>query len=256
MKKIIVTALCLTLIPTSAFAGYEEERFIEIFAKAYGQALSDYLIERYRRRYGDYGSGVTWSGYRTYNVPGLFPEMSERRVSASELNGLSKSALWVMRNEVYARHGRPFSNSTVRRYFNAQPWYSVDPSYRVPADDVSRLSSTEKLNVALVAKYEKTAPKNFSYAKSSNASQSSYWYKNIRLNESHLRGKSAWDLLVMRNQIVARHGRSFSYKPLQNYFNAQSWYRVNRSYSDGMLTAIEKYNMETILKYEKKMGYM
>ena len=42
MKKIIVTALCLTLIPTSAFAGYEEERFIEIFAKAYGQALSDY----------------------------------------------------------------------------------------------------------------------------------------------------------------------------------------------------------------------
>jgi hypothetical protein len=100
-------------------------------------------------------------------------------------------------------------------------------------------------------------PNNVSYSSSTASNQAStYWYKNVSLNESHLEGKSAWELLVMRNEIVARHGRSFTYKPLQSHFNSQTWYQINPGYSTNMLTPIERNNMETILQYEKKMDYM
>jgi hypothetical protein len=252
---LLVSSLCL---PVQAI---DEDRFIEIFAQAYGEAMgkatSEYLIQRYEQRYGVYGAGQTWSGYRTYAIPGLFPEVSERYLSASELQGLSKTALWVMRNEVYARHGRPFSDPTVRRYFNSQPWYRVDPRYLVPSDDVARLTALEKANTALIAQQEKRAGSGPSRVSSEpQANSMSYWYRNTVLTEAHLAGKTAWELLVMRNQIYARYGRRFTYKPLQDFFQQQSWYQINPRYSDNLLSPIEKRNAGTIMNYEKKMGYM
>ena len=88
--------------------------------------------------------------------PGRFPEASKRKLTKSDLIGWSCPALWIMRNEIYARHGRPFSTPEVRNYFLNQSWYNPDSSYRVPADDSKRLTQLEKQNAAFILNYEKS----------------------------------------------------------------------------------------------------
>ena len=82
------------------------------------------------------------------------------------------------------------------------------------------------------------------------------------LTESDLQGLSEWELKLARNEIYARHGRRFKDPALQEYFDAQSWYvglydpeDFDKNHSDE-LSALEKWNAEFILKYEKDHGMM
>ena len=54
-----------------------------------------------------------------------------------------------VRNEIYARHGRPFQTDDMKAYFAAQPWYKADPAY---TDD--RLTANDKANAALIQSFE------------------------------------------------------------------------------------------------------
>ena len=60
---------------------------------------------------------------------------------------------------------------------------------------------------------------------------------------------------VLRNEIYARHGRTFKSKDLKWIFDACAWYKPNPKYSDGMLNDTEKKNLEFLVDYEKKMGW-
>jgi hypothetical protein len=69
-----------------------------------------------------------------------------------------------------------------------------------------------------------------------------------------LNGLSFWELKVARNEIYARHGRSFVSKDLSCYFAKQGWYKVDTSYSDSSLSSIETTNVEFILNFEQAMN--
>ena len=62
-----------------------------------------------------------------------------------------------------------------------------------------------------------------------------------------------WQLKVARNEIYARHGRSFKSGDLRCYFQTQSWYNANPNYSDNSLNGFERKNAVTILNYEKQI---
>jgi hypothetical protein len=90
------------------------------------------------------------SGYynnsNTVNIA-LGTTASQRLLTVDDLRGLSKQELRIMRNEIYARHGRKFKSQDLRDYFSAQDWYK--PLYdEVPLNDI------EKKNVAFIQKYE------------------------------------------------------------------------------------------------------
>ena len=51
------------------------------------------------------------------------PESSTRYLSAAEINALTPDIARFALNEVYARHGRRFNDTTLQQYFDAQPWY-------------------------------------------------------------------------------------------------------------------------------------
>ncbi len=57
--------------------------------------------------------------------------------------------LRLLRNEIYARHGRMFSSTDLASYFSAQSWYK-------PKSDFSEesLSKTEKANITTLAQVE------------------------------------------------------------------------------------------------------
>ena len=74
------------------------------------------------------------------------------------------------------------------------------------------------------------------------------------LNNNDLRGLSAKQLTLARNEIYAYHGRIFQDNELRNHFASKPWYRGNARYSDNFLTATQRANAEFIMKYQKQMG--
>lgn len=68
-------------------------------------------------------------GYKSHslqdNYPGKFPQATLRLLSREELIKMSKSALKIMRNEIFARYGYKFSpGGEMDKYFRNQDWYS------------------------------------------------------------------------------------------------------------------------------------
>lgn len=81
----------------------------------------------------------------------IISDSSTRVISESELETLSDWQLKVARNEIYARHGRPFVHQDLQCYFAAKSWYAEDPNY-----SDSTLSATEQKNIAAILNYEQS----------------------------------------------------------------------------------------------------
>lgn len=65
-----------------------------------------------------------------------------------------------------------------------------------------------------------------------------------------LKGKSANELRLIRNEIFARYGYIFNSQDLSDYFETKLWYRPTNSNIDDKLTDVDKSNIEKILKFE------
>ncbi len=57
--------------------------------------------------------------------------------------------LRLLRNEIYARHGRTFLSADLATYFSGQSWYRPDPAFAETS-----LSTTEKENIEALARVE------------------------------------------------------------------------------------------------------
>lgn len=82
----------------------------------------------------------------------LLPDSASRNLSKSELTSLSHEDLNLALNEIFARHGRIFSDPSIKAYFNAQSWYHGT----VSADDfdMSVLNEYELYNINLISEYQ------------------------------------------------------------------------------------------------------
>ena len=81
------------------------------------------------------------------------PFFMNRSVADADLEGKSPWELDVMRNEIYARHGRRFARKDLQTYFSAQPWYV--PRYSISGFPVSLLTSVQQNNVLHIQRYQK-----------------------------------------------------------------------------------------------------
>src|SRR5205823_13853256 len=66
------------------------------------------------------------------------------------------------------------------------------------------------------------------------------------LTVNDLTGLSAADLKVLRNTVLARHGRLFNTPELQRYFSNKSWYAPRSDYSDADLSSNDRDNRNLI----------
>ena len=71
-----------------------------------------------------------------------------------------------------------------------------------------------------------------------------------KLTDADLKDLDKAQLRLMRNAVYARHGRTFKSVDLQSLWECYAWYKKNPNYSDGLLTEIDKYNIDLIQKYE------
>ena len=165
-------------------------------------------------------------------LPGDMEFFENKLISDRMLNGLSLHELRLLRNEIYARHGRMFRAEWLQQYFFFQPWYNPDENFK---DE--ELSGNDKVNVETIVKYENKIHEGLS---------------TTPVTRALLEGLFLEDASQMRQEIYARHGKVFKEPWLQKYFASFAWYKADPNFTDDALTDVEKKNITTIAAYEKR----
>jgi hypothetical protein len=209
--------------------------------------LQQYFDDRYWYKPGKYDpksltaieqknlATITLAQKRSRKValaPGDMELFENRLISAQMLHGLSLYELRLLRNEVYARHGRSFQAPWLAQYFFSQPWYQPDDNFK---DE--QVTGSEKTNVETIVAYEKQIHDNLS---------------SKPVTRALLDGLFVEDASQMRQEIYARRGKVFKEPWLQKYFSSFDWYKADPNYTDAALSVVEKANIATIAAYEKK----
>ena len=164
--------------------------------------------------------------------PGDMELFENKLISEAMLRGVSLHELRLLRNEIYARHGRVFRTDWLSQYFFSQPWY--DPKEDFKDEEIS---GNEKTNIETIVKYEGKLHDEIS---------------KKPITRALLEGLFLEDVKKMREEIYARHGKVFKDPWTQKYFASLDWYKPNPNYSDASLSAVEKGNLVVIAGYEKK----
>ncbi|PLW92209.1 MAG: hypothetical protein C0592_11935 [Marinilabiliales bacterium] len=73
------------------------------------------------------------------------------------------------------------------------------------------------------------------------------------LTENDLKDKDANELLIMRNEIFARHGYKFKNNFLAHYFAQFDWYKPQYDNIDDKLSEADKSNLELVIEAENKL---
>ena len=165
-------------------------------------------------------------------LPGDMQFFENRAITEQMLHGLSLHELRLLRNEVYARHGRMFRADWLQQYFFFQPWYNPDENFK---DET--LSGNDKLNVETIVKYENKIHQELG---------------TRPIATALLEGLFIEDVSQMRHEIYARHGKVFKEAWLQKYFSSFDWYKADPNFTEASLTEVEKKNIATIAAYEKR----
>jgi hypothetical protein len=85
--------------------------------------------------------------------------LSTEELKDDTLGDMFAEDLRVLRNEIYARHGRIFKDVELQKYFESQPWYKPNPDFK---DD--QLNAIEASNLAKIKQAEESATSKFSEA--------------------------------------------------------------------------------------------
>lgn len=165
-------------------------------------------------------------------APGDMEFFENKLISEAMLKGLSLHELRLLRNEIYARHGRTFRAAWLQQYFWSQPWYEAKDDFK---DE--EVSGSDKQNVETIVKYENRIHDELG---------------TKPLTRGILEGLFVEDASNMRQEIYARHGKVFKEPWLQKYFASFDWYKPDPTFTDTSLSDIEKKNIATLLTYEKK----
>jgi YARHG domain-containing protein len=165
-------------------------------------------------------------------APGDMELFENKLISEAMLRGLSLHELRLLRNEIYARHGRIFKTMWIQQYFGVQSWY--DPKEDFKDEDIS---GKDKVNIETIVAYENKLHNQIG---------------NKPITRALLTGLFVEDVRKMRDEIYARHGKVFKDPWTQKYFASFDWYKANPNYSDASLSVVEKGNIAVITAYEKK----
>ncbi|MBQ4529364.1 MAG: YARHG domain-containing protein [Lachnospiraceae bacterium] len=77
---------------------------------------------------------------------------SYQKISEEELYDLTAEECRIARNEIYARHGRIFSDESLQAYFESCSWYEGTTAAEEFSDDM--LNQIEKENLQIIREYE------------------------------------------------------------------------------------------------------
>lgn len=121
----------------SSSTDWNDERFSMMFDR---NNYTEEQVAEYRRMHDEQDWG---------NVPGYYPEASTRPLTVEDTKYLTDWGHNVMLNEIYARHGKVFSDPDLKAHFNTQGWYNAQHN-----DVQDMLTQQEKENIAFLMNHQ------------------------------------------------------------------------------------------------------
>jgi hypothetical protein len=79
------------------------------------------------------------------------PKQLDHLITVDQLSNLSRRDLRILRNTVYARHGRQFKSRLLQQYFDTMEWYARDPAFTEKS-----LTKIDTTNIRLIKSVEET----------------------------------------------------------------------------------------------------
>ena len=184
-------------------------------------------------------------------------------ITEVDLSKLNETELKYAYEEIFARHGKIYSDANFEKYFNSKDWYSPNPSF-----SENDLTELERENAEFINEYillnKDAEVSEQSFEADRNRYDEDYYYKHYwgddtyiipysstrRLTASELYGYSSNTLALIRNEIYARNGYVFSKQKYIDYFSSKLWYSPNPNFNESWLNSIEKYNIQLIKSME------
>ncbi|MDF5729851.1 MAG: YARHG domain-containing protein [Rhizonema sp. PD38] len=83
-----------------------------------------------------------------------YPWLAKRAVTAADLEDKDSLQLDIMRNSIFARHGRRFNIEELQKYFDSKLWYHPLPHSPTEFDKLNLLSKLEQQNAAYIDAYQ------------------------------------------------------------------------------------------------------
>ena len=172
----------------------------------------------------------------------IIPDVDIEYLSSADIQDMPLQVVCYAKNEIYARHGRMFQSQELTNYFEEQLWYygCISPS----EFSSSVLNVYETANIKLLSDresalrsggyvldqpgYDFSAVYQYIYGNISYEMQNDYYVfpdSDARyLSNADISGMSAQELCYGKNEIYARHGRTFRSRELTDYFATKTWY--------------------------------
>lgn len=95
------------------------------------------------------GEAVAWDPSKEMRSPLEDPKLLDKLIQVKDIETFSKRDLRILRNMIYAKHGRPFKSAILQQYFGRMAWYKSDPKY---TDD--SLTDVDRKNIKIVQSVE------------------------------------------------------------------------------------------------------
>jgi hypothetical protein len=77
------------------------------------------------------------------------PSQLDHVIRAEQLSDLSRRDLRILRNTIYARHGRKFKSKLLQAYFDDMSWYKADPKF-----SEKKLTKVDVTNIRMIKSVE------------------------------------------------------------------------------------------------------
>lgn len=162
-------------------------------------------------------------------LPGDMASYLDKPITPAMLDGVGLHELRLLRNEIYARRGWVFKSVWLANWFSGYDWYT-------PADKQPVLTKLQLNNVEVISARERELHDALASKK---------------IDPAMLEGLFTEDLRRLRNEVYARHGRTFKDADLREYFTSFPWYKPDPSYKDAALSPIELANVDVIRRLEE-----
>jgi hypothetical protein len=95
------------------------------------------------------GETVDWDPSRDLRSPLEDPKLLDELITVKQMEDLSRKDLRILRNMIFARHGRKFRSEILQEYFGRMSWYKINPDF-----SADMLTDIDQKNIRIVQSVE------------------------------------------------------------------------------------------------------
>ncbi len=168
----------------------------------------------------------------------------KNKLAYNDLDSKSISELWLLRNSIFAKYGRPFKTYELHFYFMSCKWYKIRTDYKQ-----SDLNETDIYNVDLLSKKEtELLQHNFVDSKVNyNNIFNTFQYPDFTDNEKDLISKNGFVVIPTNNQQLFHIYENNDYLGIPSFITTDLILQLYHLYFDMTLRTIEEDYLITIL---------